>query len=135
MSYKILPSYQRTPKNKTFFYKSPEIRFKELLSQSVSKPVKRRVIIERDPWRSMKEEEVLKLIERLEDRPEDLYHAIQGKQAAKNKFTLLNSTNKNKENANILKFIEDKKKYYESEFRTLLKGRKTETLKILLPKL
>jgi hypothetical protein len=62
----------------------------------------------------MKEEEVQKLIERLEDRPEDLYQTIQGRQAAKNKFTLLNTSQQNKENADVLKYIEDKKKYYES---------------------
>lgn len=62
----------------------------------------------------MKEEEVQKLIERLEDKPEDLYHTIQGRQAAKNKFTLLNCNQQNKENANVLKYIEDKKKYYEN---------------------
>ncbi len=55
-----------------------------------------------------------KLIERLEDRPEDLYQTIQGRQAAKNKFTLLNTSQQNKENADVLKYIEDKKKYYES---------------------
>lgn len=83
----------------------------------------------------MKEEEVQKLIERLEDRPEDLYLTIQGRQAAKNKFTLIDCARQNKENGDILKYIENKKKYYENEFKTLLKGRKTETLKILLPKL
>lgn len=44
MSHKVLPTYPSLKQN-TFFYKSPEIRFKELISTSLIKPVRRRIII------------------------------------------------------------------------------------------
>lgn len=61
----------------------------------------------------MKEAEVSRLIERLDDRPEDLYEVIKNRNRKKNKFILLN-TEENKENAKVLEAIEAKKRYYES---------------------
>lgn len=61
----------------------------------------------------MKEAEVSRLIERLDDRPEDLYEVIKNRNRKKNKFILLN-TEESKENAKVLEAIEAKKRYYES---------------------
>lgn len=54
-----------------------------------------------------------RLIDRLDDRPEDLYEVIRNRNRKKNKFTLL-STEENKEKAKVMETIEAKKKYYES---------------------
>ncbi len=67
-SHKVLPACP--PLINHTFYKSPEIRFRDLLSESLPKPPKRTIIIEDDPWRALKTTEVEKLVERLEDRPE-----------------------------------------------------------------
>jgi hypothetical protein len=131
MSHKVLPSQG---KNRTFFYKSAEIRFKELVSRSVVKPEKRTIVIEDDPWRAIKDAEVGKLIDRLEDRPEELYEAIRRRNRKKNKFTLL-AGEEHRENGKMLEAIEAKRRYYETEFRTLLRNRKSEAINILLPKL
>jgi hypothetical protein len=80
----------------------------------------------------LKAAEVEKLVERLEDRPEELYEAIKRRNRQKNKFTLLAE---GKENRQLLQAIEAKRAYYEGQFRALLRDRKTEGISILLPKL
>lgn len=71
-------------------------------------------------------------MERLEDRPEQLYEAIKRRSRQKNKFILLDE---GKENRRLLEAIEAKRTYYEGQFRSLLRDRKAEGINLLLPRL
>lgn len=77
MSCKVLANCSKSPrKNPSFFYKPQEIRFKSLINIEHRRASRQQYVIPNNPWISLKGDEVSKLIDRLEDRPEQLYQAI-----------------------------------------------------------
>lgn len=114
----------RSPKP-SLFYRSAQIRFRQLGSDLPIRPQKARVLLASNPWTSLKAAEVEELVARLEDSPRELEAAIRERAKPRRKFQAVGDE---------VGPMEKRKKHLEAEYRSLLKHQKSSRV-MMLPRL
>lgn len=122
-----------TPRHSSIFYKTDEIRFRGFATRSYKKLPRPQYLFENSPWLSINNQQIEVLMDRLEDKPQQLYKTIEQRDK-KGKFILLKSSYQ-KQNLKLIRELQTKKQNYEEQFRSILRNRKPQALTIILPKL